>query len=94
MPIVWSHGAEKSGQVQFFQPFSIPPADRTPEEGDKPGSVVLLRVPDLKELRTRQVQGLVDAELFWHPDGDFLAARTDRLGAKVGFSVFSLPLLL
>lgn len=68
-------------EVQFS------PTDNTlcswmPEQGDKPARVQLIEIPSKKEIRSLTLFNVVSCNIHWHPDGDYLCVKVDRLKSK------------
>ena len=49
--------------------------------GNLPARISLLRMPDRAELRQKNLFSVADVQMFWHPQGDYLAVQV-RLGAR------------
>jgi translation initiation factor 3 subunit B len=49
----------------------------TPEMGTIPAKVALMEVPKLNEARSKNFFKVIGVQLFWHKNGDFLAAAVD-----------------
>ena len=49
--------------------------------GNLPARISLLRMPDRVELRQKNLFSVADVQMFWHPQGDYLAVQVClRLG--------------
>ena len=67
----------------------------TPEGSNEPASLVVVDVVSRREVTAKKLFSTGDspAELFWHPDGDFLALKASRLltrSKKTGKSIFDI----
>lgn len=63
------------------------PSDNTiacyvPEVENNPARVVLLNIPDRRELNQKIMYGVQDCKLHWHPQGDFLAVEVNIATSK------------
>jgi translation initiation factor 3 subunit B len=43
--------------------------------GNLPARISLLRMPDRAELRQKNLFSVADVQMFWHPQGDYLAVQ-------------------
>ena len=43
--------------------------------GNLPARISLLRMPDRVELRQKNLFSVADVQMFWHPQGDYLAVQ-------------------
>ncbi|KAJ1928649.1 Translation initiation factor 3 subunit b [Tieghemiomyces parasiticus] len=51
----------------------------TPEVANQPARVTLLSVPSKEVVRTKNLFSISDCKLYWHPSGDYLCVKADRL---------------
>jgi translation initiation factor 3 subunit B len=68
-----------SGNIELFK---WSPSDHTiacyiPVVDDNPAKVVLLSIPDRRELNQKILYGVTDCKLHWHPTGDYLAVEVN-----------------
>ena len=43
--------------------------------GNLPARISLMRMPDRVELRQKNLFSVADVQMFWHPQGDYLAVQ-------------------
>lgn len=43
--------------------------------GNLPARISLMRMPDRTELRQKNLFSVADVQMFWHPQGDYLAVQ-------------------
>lgn len=53
-----------------------------PSFEQNPARVVIVEVPSRKELKQKNLVNVADVTMQWHPDGTYLALKTDRLKSK------------
>ncbi|KAJ1979258.1 Translation initiation factor 3 subunit b [Dimargaris cristalligena] len=51
----------------------------TPEMNNQPARVTLINVPTKEVLRTKNLFNTTDCKLYWHPSGEYLCVKVDRL---------------
>ncbi|CAD7701705.1 unnamed protein product [Ostreobium quekettii] len=51
---------------------------RESQEGNIPAKISLMQLPERKEIRQKNLFNVSSIEIFWHPQGDFLAVKVDR----------------
>eukprot|EP00287_Rhodomonas_sp_CCMP768_P016914 CAMPEP_0202816822 /NCGR_PEP_ID=MMETSP1389-20130828/7203_1 /ASSEMBLY_ACC=CAM_ASM_000865 /TAXON_ID=302021 /ORGANISM="Rhodomonas sp., Strain CCMP768" /LENGTH=668 /DNA_ID=CAMNT_0049488933 /DNA_START=11 /DNA_END=2017 /DNA_ORIENTATION=- len=52
------------------------------DAGQSPARVVLVEVPSRKELRQKNLFSVAETQMYWHPDGTYLAVKVDRQKTK------------
>ena len=90
---------KKSIKLENVQDFSWSPSEEMfaayqGERGDQPAKVSLIGVPSKRELRQKNLFNVSDVKLYWHPQGEYLAAKVDRHTKSkktiyTGFELFS-----
>ncbi|KAJ1653180.1 Translation initiation factor 3 subunit b [Dispira simplex] len=60
----------------------------TPEMGNQPARVTLLNLPNKEIIRTKNLFNINECQLYWHPNGDYLAVKVERF-SKSKKSTFS-----
>lgn len=48
--------------------------------GNLPARISLMRMPDRVELRQKNLFSVADVQMFWHPQGDYLAVQVRCIG--------------
>lgn len=88
---------KKSVKVAGVKDFLWSPSDNiisyfVPEASEKPATVVLLEIPSKKEKRQKNLFNVKDCKMHWHPSGDFLGVKVDRMSKskKTFFTNFEL----
>jgi translation initiation factor 3 subunit B len=66
----------------------------TPDRNSVPSKIALLEVPKYREIRAKNFFGVLNIQMFWHPDGDFLAAAIDSEVTKKSTKVVQTSLEL
>lgn len=92
MKLLENKSVKLHGPIQDFvwSPSQNCLAAWVPEANNVPARVVLLRVPDRKELAQKNLFNVVDCKLHWQPQGDFLCVKVDRVKAKKQATTFEL----
>ncbi|KAI8818548.1 eukaryotic translation initiation factor eIF2A-domain-containing protein [Fimicolochytrium jonesii] len=89
----------KSIKVEDVKTFAWSPSDHlisywTPESGNIPARVTLLKIPSREVLRTKNLFNVIDCKLFWQPAGDYLLVSVERIKTKkstmTNFEIFRL----
>ena len=90
---------KKSIKLENVQDFSWSPSDNMfaayqGERGNQPARVTVIEVPSKQELRQKNLFNVNDVKLYWHPQGEYLAAKVDRHTKSkktiyTGFEIFS-----
>ena len=57
--------------------------------GNLPARISLLRMPDRAELRQKNLFSVADVQMFWHPQGDYLAVQVGYISCKHVYCVES-----
>ncbi|KAL2917575.1 Translation initiation factor 3 subunit b [Polyrhizophydium stewartii] len=78
---------KKSIKIENLQHFEWSPTEHiisywTPESGNIPARVTLIRIPTREIVRTKNLFGVIDCKLAWQSAGEFLLVRVDRLKSK------------
>mmetsp|Transcript_10169 Transcript_10169/g.30552 ORF Transcript_10169/g.30552 Transcript_10169/m.30552 type:complete len:728 (-) Transcript_10169:256-2439(-) len=93
---------KKSVKLDMVQDFTWSPADpilcayQTEQGGGNlPARISLIRFPDRTELRQKNLFSVADVQMFWHPQGTYLAVQVDRFTKSkktinTSFELFSL----
>ncbi|KAI8909825.1 eukaryotic translation initiation factor eIF2A-domain-containing protein [Gorgonomyces haynaldii] len=88
---------KKSIKIDQLQEFQWSPSDHliaywTPEEGNIPARVTVIKIPTREIVRTKNLFGVLSCKLFWQQQGDYLLVRVDRAKTKkqiaTSFEVF------
>ena len=53
------------------------------DTGQSPARVVLIEIPSRHEVRQKNLFSVSDIQMFWHPDGTYLAVKVERKKGKV-----------
>jgi translation initiation factor 3 subunit B len=53
------------------------------DAGQSPARVALIEIPSRNELRQKNLFSVSDIQMFWHPDGTYLAVKVERKKGKV-----------
>ena len=90
---------KKSIKLENVQDFLWSPSDEIfaayqGERGDQPAKISIIGVPSKKELRQKNLFNVSDVKMYWHPQGEYLAAKVDRHTKSrktiyTGFELFS-----
>ncbi|KAI9093824.1 eukaryotic translation initiation factor eIF2A-domain-containing protein [Phlyctochytrium arcticum] len=90
---------KKSFKIENLKTFEWSPTDHmisywTPEIGNIPARVTLIRVPSREVIRTKNLFGVIDCKLYWQSGGEYLLVRVDRAKTKkstsTNFEIFRL----
>jgi translation initiation factor 3 subunit B len=54
----------------------------TPEKGNIPARVTLIKLPSREIIRTKNLFGVLNCKLFWQSKGDYLIVKVDRMKSK------------
>ncbi|KAJ3157787.1 Translation initiation factor 3 subunit b [Geranomyces variabilis] len=90
---------KKSIKVDDVQAFAWSPSEHilsfwTPESGNIPARVSLMRLPSREVLRTKNLFNVIDCKLYWQQSGDYLLVTVKRAKSKkattTNFEIFRL----
>ena len=78
---------KKSLKVANVEAFEWSPSDHiisywTPEAGDIPARMTLVKFPTREIVRTKNLFNVTECKLFWQSQGEFLLVRVDRMKSK------------
>jgi len=96
MTLLDKKSLKMDGVVDFeWSPSEPLLAAYTSEQGDLPARIQLVRFPERKDVRQKNLFNVSDVRICWHPQGDYLAVQVDRhtktkKSTYTGFELFAL----